>query len=276
MSIYLIIITVFGGFILGSFVNAYSWRVKKNEESRSKSAKYSIINGRSICPECERQLSALDLIPVFSWIYLRGECRYCKKPISPIYPIVELTTVVLFLFSLVYWPFGLSGSNLVLYVVWLLILTIFIALTIYDIKYLTLPNKMLYPLTALVIIYAISKLVIIKPGDDFLLNSALGFLVGGGIFYLIFQVSSGKWIGGGDVKLGAILGLLLGNGTEALIMIFIASVLGSLVSIPLLLSGKLKGNKLIPYGPFLIFSCFLLTLFYGSIKTWLNNQGIYL
>lgn len=266
--------------ILGSFVNAYVYRTYMIDDGSNKkkkqSNKYSIIRGRSICPNCKHTLSSLDLIPIISWLFLRGKCRYCSKPISVQYPAIELLAVFLFLFSLYFWPFHLVGAGLFLLIVWLFILTILIALAVYDIKYLTLPNRMVYALLAFVSIDAICRGIFVNQGSNYLLNAAVGSIIGGGIFYLIFQLSSGKLIGGGDVKLGAVLGLLLGSGTDALLMIFISSLLGSLVSIPLLLNKKLKRNTLIPYGPFLITATIILFLFSASFKNWLRTKGLYL
>jgi prepilin signal peptidase PulO-like enzyme (type II secretory pathway) len=261
----------FLGFILGSFVNAYVYRVKTNKRGQ---VKLSIINGRSICPNCKHLLGPMDLVPVFSWLFLRGRCRYCKKPISSQYPIVELLTVMLFLLSLLYWPGSLIGSGLGLFAIWLFILTILISLAVYDIKYMLLPNKMVIPLVCLVLAFVIYRALVDTPGN-WEINSIFGFLIGGGIFYLIYQISGGKWIGGGDVKLGAILGLLLGSAFNSLLMIFIASLLGSLVGIPLMLTKKQKKPNLIPFGPFLILAAVILMIFSMSIIKWLNTRNIY-
>ena len=94
------------GLVFGSFVNAFAWRLheqeslleKKKKPSAKQLAKLSIVKGRSMCPECKHELAAKDLIPVFSWITLKGKCRYCGKPISWQYPAVELATALLFVF----------------------------------------------------------------------------------------------------------------------------------------------------------------------------------
>jgi prepilin signal peptidase PulO-like enzyme (type II secretory pathway) len=99
-------------------------------------------------------------------------------------------------------------------------------------------------------------------------------VIGGGIFYILFQVSQGKWIGGGDVKLGALLGLYLGSGVRAILLIFFASVIGSVYSLTLMALGKLDRKAVVPFGPFLIIAVIILTLFGTTIISWLNSRGI--
>src|SRR5882762_114793 len=107
----IIVVLAILGLCFGSFVNAAVWRIYAQEQVKSKklqvkkSTNLSIVNGRSVCPHCEHELAAKDLMPVFSWLSLGGKCRYCKKPISRQYPLVELLTAVLFVFSYLYWPF---------------------------------------------------------------------------------------------------------------------------------------------------------------------------
>lgn len=275
MSEYLvIIILVLLGLALGSFINAFVWRLYMR--TKSKAAKYSILTGRSMCPDCKHKLNALDLIPVISWLMLGGKCRYCHKSISAQYPIVEIVTTLLFTLSYLYWPYTFSSQGVFFFVIWLIILINLIALAVYDIKWLTLPNKIIYSLYGLVIAQIVATLIFFKGDMHYLFNSLVGLLIGGGVFYLLFQVSSGKWIGGGDVKLGAVLGLYLGSALDAVLMIFFASIIGSLLSIPFLATGKLNRKTLIPYGPFLILAAIILQLFGTSIRSWLNNKGIYL
>ena len=127
------------GLILGSFVNALVWRMHEG---------LSVAHGRSMCPHCKHTLAARDLVPVFSWLMLRGKCRYCKKPISPQYPLVELATSGLFVASYIWWPSVFTGSQEAIFVLWLAILVGLVALAVYDIKWFLLPNKLIYPLSA--------------------------------------------------------------------------------------------------------------------------------
>ncbi len=268
------IILILIGLAMGSFINAFVWRLYMR--SKSKASKYSILTGRSMCPNCKHELKAIDLIPVLSWLMLKGKCRYCHRRISVQYPLVEIVTTLLFILSYIYWPYTFNSKGVFYFVIWLIILINLIALAVYDIRWLTLPNKIIYLLYGLVLAQILATLIFFNGDLHYVINSAIGFLIGGGVFYILFQVSKGKWIGGGDVKLGAVLGLYLGSALDAVLMIFFASVIGSLLSIPFLATGKLNRKTLIPYGPFLILAAIILRLFGSSISSWLNTKGIYL
>lgn len=267
-----VVIILILGICFGSFINAYVWRVHK--QTKSKAKKYSLVKGRSMCPNCGHELKTKDLIPVVSWLTLKGKCRYCHKAISAQYPLVEAITTVLFLLSYIYWPFAFNSQGIVYFVIWLILLVNLIALAVYDIKWMTLPNRIIYPMFVLVIIQIALTMIFYSGDVRYLLNSFIGFIIGGGIFYLLFQVSKGKWIGGGDVKLGALLGLYLGSGANAILLIFFASVIGSVYSLTLMSLGKIKRNALIPYGPFLIVAAIILRLFGASIISWFNSRGL--
>lgn len=247
------------GLILGSFVNALVWRMHEG---------LSVAHGRSMCPHCKHTLSAADLVPVLSWLMLRGKCRYCKKPISPQYPLVELATAALFVASYIWWPEAFSNPQKAIFVLWLAILIGLVALAVYDIKWFLLPNKLIYPLAILAAAQAVVAIANSSAPLTALLNTVLGVIVGGGIFYALFQVSGGKWIGGGDVKLGALLGLIVATPGRAVLFIFFGSLLGSLVSVPMVARGSLKRTSVIPFGPFLIIGGIATVLFGADVLNW--------
>ena len=263
------------GLSLGSFINALVWRLheqsKKSSKLKAQSSKLSIMHGRSMCPNCEHELAVSDLIPVVSWLALRGKCRYCPKPISWQYPLVELLTALLFTLSYLSWPHfqgrTLEMGEVVVFGLWLLSLTGLVALAVYDLRWMLLPNKIIFPL------YGVATLMIIvqalqdssaKP----LASAAGGVLIGGGIFYILFQVSKGKWIGGGDVKLGFLLGALVGGPLSAAIMLFLASLIGSLFGGSLLLTHRISRGTRIPFGPFLIIAAIVVVLFGQQLSDW--------
>lgn len=255
------------GLVLGSFVNALIWRI--HQQSSRQKKKYtgintSVVSGRSICPNCKHVLSPIDLVPVISWLLLRGRCRYCHAKIGVQYPLVELCTAGIFALSYTAWPLGFEGVGSVQFGIWLMMLTGLVALTVYDLKWMLLPNRIVYPLGVLALAYA---LIGIDLGDvpRELTRLILGVGVGGGLFYVLFQLSNGRWIGGGDVKLGVVLGLLLGSPQLAFLMIFLASLLGTLVIVPGLASKRTKVGSKIPFGPFLILAAIMLVLFGSSI-----------
>lgn len=263
------------GLCLGSFVNALVWRIYQQENVSAKvkgstsSKKLSILHGRSMCPNCKHELSANDLVPVLSWLELRGKCRYCHTPISRQYPLVELLTAVLFIGSYYYWPYGLETAGVVQFGLWLVILTGFMALTIYDIKWMILPDRIVYPLIGIGLLQVMA-LGMISSSVEPVTQAAIGIVCTSGLFYVLFQVSKGKWIGGGDVKLAVILGILVGGPLNSALLLFIASLLGCIVSIPLLISKKVKNNR-IAFGPFLIIATVIVYIFGASINIWLQN-----
>ena len=272
----IIIVLILVGLCLGSFVNALVWRLHEQESKTKKSKKenLSIARGRSMCPNCNHSLAATDLIPVLSWIMLGGKCRYCSKPISVQYPLVELATASLFVASYIWWPASFDAPQAAIFVLWLVLLTGFMALVVYDLRWYLLPNRIVYPLSMIAGLMAIVKISVSDEPVYAFLSTVLAVVLGGGIFYLLFQVSNGKWIGGGDVKLGAVLGLVVGAPANALLVIFLASLLGSIVSLVLIASKRRKKSSLIPFGPFLIAAAVITVLFGSNILDWYDRVFI--
>ncbi len=258
-----IVILLILGLSLGSFINAFVWRIRKNKDW---------VRERSVCVHCGHVLAAKDLVPVFSWILLKGKCRYCHKPISWQYPVVEAATALLFIISYIYWPFVFNAHGTTLFVFWIVFLVGLIALAVYDIRWMILPNKIVYPFMLLATAQGIFIIAAAKDPLQAFISLVLSFLIGGGIFYLIFQISGGRWIGGGDVKLGGLLGLILADWQLMILTIFSASILGTIVTIPLLASGKAKKDTPIPFGPFLIIGAIFARLFGQTLINWYKNK----
>ncbi len=277
----IIAILVVTGLCAGSFINALVWRLheqaaetgKKKPDTRYLS-QLSIRKGRSMCPHCKHELAANDLLPVISWLSLRGKCRYCHKPISIQYPVVEIAMVLLFIASYIWWPVALGGAQSVIFIFWLALLVGLIALFVYDLRWLLLPNKLVYPLLVVASLQAIIAITAASRPLTAFLNTLVAVIVGGGIFYIIFQISQGKWIGGGDVKLGWLLGLIVATPARGLLFIFLAAVTGSVVSLPLLATGKLKRSSVVPFGPFLIIGTIIVVLFGADILQWYKQSFI--
>ena len=287
----IIVALILLGLCLGSFVNALVWRLRRQEEIgdqiqaletkkssptvktklqnlRATSGDFSIMTGRSMCTDCRHTLAWYDLVPVLSWASTRGRCRYCRKPISAQYPLVELLTAGLFLLSYFYWPVPISGAQVAVFAVWLLLVVGFMALFVYDLRWLILPNKIVFPLTGLA---AVQAAIIIGTSTRPLhtaANTFMAVVVGGGIFFLLYQISGGEWIGGGDVKLGWLFGLVVATPLRSLMVIFIAALLGTAAALPGLIRKRLKTTSIIPFGPFLIAGIVLVELFGASIMAW--------
>jgi len=273
------------GLCFGSFVNALVWRVYEQEKENSKKkpdkkylAKLSITKGRSICPHCKHELAVRDLIPVLSWLSLKGKCRYCGKPISAQYPIVELGMVVLLVGSYLWWPNSFNTTQYELFGLWVVMMIGFLALTVYDLKWYLLPNRLLYPLFVPAVAWmAISVSTSHGKGLGYTLAEVvISMVIDGGLFYILYQVSAGKWIGGGDVRLGWLLGLLALTPARAVLVLFLASLLGTAFSLPLLVTKKLKRDSVVPFGPFLLLAAVLVQLFGASLLAWYDRTFLML
>jgi prepilin signal peptidase PulO-like enzyme (type II secretory pathway) len=257
------------GLAFGSFINALVWRTHEKGKKKKKTLKnLSIVSGRSMCPNCKHTLSTQDLVPIFSWIVLRGKCRYCQKSISPQYPLVEALTAIIFVLSYVWWPSTIHGHQYALFTLWLLSLIGLIALLVYDLKWHLLPNHYIFPLYAVGLVYALINILSAGNHSKALLNEVLAVIVGGGIFYALFQISQGKWIGGGDVKLGYLLGLIAGTPGRSALLIFIASLLGSVFGILSILVLKNDRKSNIAFGPYLIIAAVIVQFFGHDILNW--------
>ncbi len=248
------------GLCLGSFVNAFVWRLHAGRDW---------VRERSECTHCHHTLAPIDLVPVFSWLFLRGKCRYCHKRIDD-NPLVELLLPLLFVASYLHWPYVLQGSGLITFVFWLIFLVGFLALAVYDLRWFLLPNKIVFPLIGL----ALTQLILLAVYDGdwrVLAGAALGTLVVSGTFYVLFQASKGTWIGGGDVKLGVVLGLLAGGALEGFLLLFVASIAGMLATLPMILQGKAHRKTKLPFGPFLIIGLIFVVLFGRQVIDWYSG-----
>lgn len=271
----ILLVLIVLGLCLGSFANALIWRLheqaKRAGEKGDKSAQLSILNGRSMCPDCRHKLAPIDLIPVVSWLMLKGKCRYCHKSISTQYPLIEILTVILFVISYYYWPYALHSYGLAAFIIWLAIVIGFITLVVLDIRWFWLPDRIVYPLSVMALVdLLLISLATHKLGSN-LVGSVIGILIISGSFYLLYVLSKGKWIGGGDVKLGFLIGLLVGGPLHSILLLFLASTTGTISALPFLISGKLKRNSLLPFGPFLILATIITVLFGASIIHWYRN-----
>ncbi len=275
----MVVILAVLGLCFGSFVNALVWRMHErqktnNKKQITKNNQLSIIHGRSMCPHCHHTLAWYDLLPVVSWLSLKGRCRYCHKPIGWQYPIVEITTALTFIISYLYWPYGFDAAGITLLVFWLAILVGFMALTVYDLRWFMLPDKIVFPITGLGVL-AIVLYVIIAGSPGYLIDPLVGGLSLFGLFYALFHASKGTWIGGGDVKLAFLLGLLAGGFLESMLLLFVASIIGTAISLPFLVIKKLKAKSQIPFGPLLIMATFIVYLFGISLLDWLRVEYFY-
>lgn len=286
-----IIILAILGLAWGSFVNALVWRFHEQAEiskARRRAAKHSgaagakaratsakelsILNGRSMCPSCRHTLSASDLIPVVSWLVLGGKCRYCKQPISPQYPLVEALVALVFVVSYLFWPLTLASvASFIIFGLWLAAVVVLVALAVYDLRWQLLPNRLVLMLAILALAQAVVIITTANSPVSSLVEHIIAAAIGGGIFYIILVISRGKWIGGGDVKLGFVLGLLAGSWGASILLLFLAAVAGTLASLPLLATKKLGRKSVIPFGPFLILATIIVVIWGSPVINWYLN-----
>jgi prepilin signal peptidase PulO-like enzyme (type II secretory pathway) len=255
-----IFIFIFGACI-GSFLNAWIWRLHREE---------SMIGRRSYCPKCKTQIKNLDLLPVLSFLFLGGKCRSCKQPISWQYPLVEVAVGTLFIiaFKTVVNNIGSDLlSQITLWTYWYFI-AILIVIFVFDLKYYLILDKVTLP--AIVLIFLINLLL-----GAGLINLLLGAIIGGGFFWIQHYISGGKWVGGGDIRLGALIGVMLGwHGT--LITLLLAYVSGAAVGIGLLAARKKKMSSKVPFGTFLSAAAIITLLWGEQILEWyLGMIGLY-
>ncbi|HEX5447932.1 MAG TPA: prepilin peptidase [Candidatus Saccharimonadales bacterium] len=263
------------GLSFGSFVNALVWRLHersagKKGSTKLKTGNLSIINGRSMCPNCRHTLAWYDLIPLASWLMLRARCRYCKKPISSQYPLVELTAGLVFALSYLFWPeiVGHDGQWLLLGT-WLASFIGLLALAVYDLRWTILPSRIVYPTLAVAAIGRIAYIAAYQPHKLHAVGLWVASVaVASGIFWFLYTFSKGKWIGYGDVRLGLITGTLLAGPDKSFLMIFLASIIGTLVATPALVSGRKTMASRLPFGPFLIAATAVVIVFGGPILDW--------
>lgn len=249
------------GLIFGSFINALVWRLHNKKDW---------VKGRSECSLCHHPLAPKDLVPLFSWLWLRGKCRYCRKPIQDS-PLVELLLPLLFLLSYWFWPQPLEGAGLYAFIFWLLFLVGFLALAVYDLKWFLLPDVVVFPLIGLAVLQLIGGVLFFGETWHNVVGALFGAGTMSGLFLLIFVASGGKWIGFGDVKLAIVLGMLAGGTLEALLALFVASVIGSLASVPLVIAGRATRKSHLPFGPMLIAGLIVAVLFGQSLIGWYTN-----
>lgn len=239
------------GLIIGSFLNVCIYRLPRKE---------SIAWPSSHCPECGSSIPALYNVPILSYILLKGRCRSCEKPISIRYPLVELLSGALF--SLVVYRYHLSPYALLSCV----FTAILIVGSFIDIEHRIIPNILNYLGTILAGVGLVFSYLPITP-----VAGVIGFLAGGGFFYLAAIASpilfKKEGMGGGDIKLIAFLGLYLG-WKKVFLTIFLGSFIGAVAGIGLIALKITEKKDLIPFGPYLSVAGFISLMWGTQIIDW--------
>lgn len=252
MNIFHLIYIFIVGLLLGSFYNVVGLRIPQNQ---------SIVTPRSHCTSCNRNLSYLELIPVFSYIFLRGKCKTCGTKVSPLYPVMEFLTGALFLLSAL-----LLGWTPEL-IVALVFISLLIIITISDISYMLIPDKVLLYFLPIFIV-----LRIFVPLDPWW-GPIAGAFTGFGLLCLVAVITKGNGMGFGDVKLYFVIGIILGFH-NVLLSFFLASLLGSVVGGLGLFLGVIKRKQPIPFGPFIAVGAIISYYIGDNIVEWYMNWVI--
>jgi prepilin signal peptidase PulO-like enzyme (type II secretory pathway) len=258
-----LIIFVFG-LIIGSFLNCVIYRLEVNELRSfprfvlSRVIDESPLKGRSYCPKCKHILKWEDLIPVLSFIILKGRCRYCSQKISWQYPLVELTTGILFVLIANY-----TFPDLLITGYLLLITCFLIVIFVYDLKHYLIPDKIIYPA------------IIIAGIFNFYFFSILSAILAALFFGILVLITHGRGMGVGDIKLAFFMGLFLG-WPNILIALFLAFFLGSIIGIGLIFFKKKTLKSKVPFAPFLIVGIFIALFGGDKIIDWYWNLFFFL
>ena len=214
---------------------------------------------RSCCPECGAVLKWHNLIPIISFLIQRGKCQYCAKKISWQYPMVELSTGLIFLqiFNFKFLIFNeFSISQFINLIYYLLIVSFLIIIFVYDLKHYIIPDKIVYPAIIVSLISIFLNYELLNP-----LFSASG---AGLFFFLVILLTKGKGMGMGDVKLAFLMGLILG-WPNILIALLLSFFSGAIVGVSLILFRKKKMKSQIPFGPFLSGATILVIIFGSNL-----------
>ncbi|MBA3679127.1 prepilin peptidase [Candidatus Saccharibacteria bacterium] len=238
------------GLSFGSFVNAWVWRLKTGR---------SISTGRSMCPSCKHQLAWYDNIPVISFVFLQAKCRYCKKPISWQYPLVELATTLLFVG--IYLHFSpISIQTWTVLALWCLASVFLVAAFVYDYKWMLLPDRFMLPVIAIGIVLVTMSGV--QNGWQSVVPQLIAATVFTSIYLAMWFFSGGRFLGDGDIRLALAMGLLLAV-PQLLVAVFVAYVVGAGVGVYLVAQKGRKRTDQLAFGPFLIIGLYF-GLFWGE------------
>lgn len=261
-------LTLFG-LCFGSFAGASIWRLRARQLVQDKKSgekvdqsefkrinkltKTSLLGDHSRCLNCSYVLKWYDLVPLLSWLSLGGRCRKCHQPIGWLEPLTEIGVAIFFVISFAFWPYPLNSDlQIARLVLWLIAGIGLAILFVYDMKWSILPDKVNFAVIGIGVINTL--LVVIMASDK------IGVLIGivgsvailSGLYWVIYLISRGMWIGFGDIKLGLGLALLLADWRLAFIALFAANLIGCLIVLPSMITGKLKRNSRVPFGPLLI------------------------
>ncbi|MDP4011935.1 MAG: prepilin peptidase [Candidatus Roizmanbacteria bacterium] len=263
-SIFLLFVV---GLFFGSFLNVLADRLSMGKT----------MGGRSMCDSCKHVLSWNDLIPIVSFVILRGKCRYCKAPFSVQYPLVELFTGVIFVMT---WYFSLHSvlipsDSYLLHSIHLGFAAVLIVMLLADFRYQVIPDEMQIALLILGVSKILYTSIVIGGVGLSVVSQTMGMHALYGLsvmapLLLVFLITKGRGMGFGDVKLAFVMGLILGL-LPGFLALYIGFVIGGIVGGILLLTKKGKRKTKIAFGPFLILGLYLMMFFESEIVLFVSK-----
>lgn len=238
------------GLLIGSFLNVCIYRIPREEE---------IVYTPSHCMHCNTRIKWYDLIPVFSFLVLKGRCRSCGKTLSLQYPLIELVNGLVY--GGIFWLYGMQIETLLFSALFSILLVI----SLIDLRHYIIPNGLVVAIIALGLIHLILNY-------ERWLDYVIGFFAVSVVLLLMAIITRGS-MGGGDIKLMAAAGLLLG-WELILLALMIGSIIGSVVGLTLMAMKIITRKQMIPFGPFLSAGIFIAALFGHDIFIWYFNTMI--
>ena len=241
------------GSLWGSFSNVCIYRLPNSG---------NVAKGRSFCPDCKNKIKWFDNIPFFSYLFLKGKCRQCSKPISFQYLVVELLSAISFV--IIFHLYGISITTLLL-----LILSIFFIIIFFiDLKHFIIPNVLTFPLMVIGFLKSFDpnlNQTIFPNYINSLIGGLFGYLIIWSIIFLYKNIRKKEGMGLGDAKLMAVIGFWFG-WISIPFTIFISSTVALIIIIPSLINQSKKMSSEIPFGPYIIIGCILYVTFANQIK----------
>ena len=254
MDALILMFTFIFGTLIGSFLNVVVYRLPREE---------SLSFPPSHCPTCNSRLQFYDLVPIFSYLFLRGKCRNCNESISLRYPIVEGLTGFLFFFTVYSFGFTMEALG------YILIIGLLVPIFLIDYDHSIIPDELNLGIIVVALLMIAFQIYSGEKGLKELPFHIFGLLAGGGLFFFIAVVTNGA-MGGGDIKIMAALGFLFGL-SNTVVLTFFSFVLGGVLSSILILLKIKKRKDYIPFGPFICLAAFI-TIFWGdAIFHWYIN-----
>ena len=264
LDIWIPIFILLFGLAIGSFLNVCIYRIPRADVSIHSPR-------RSFCPTCSEPISLYDNIPVLSYLLLRGKCRYCRSTISALYPLIELATAGIFLF--LYYRFGLTLEFLLA----LVFISVLLPISVIDAQHYIIPNTLI--MTGLILGFGIVCTIASQRADIwYLLIRLMGAVTGGMALWLVAVIGSAilrkTAMGGGDIKLMALIGLFLGAWPELVMVIAFSALSGAIIGTTLIVSGIKSRESPIPYGPFLAGAAVIVLLWGDNLwRMYLQSVG---